>query len=794
MSDGPEQQTSFIRPVQDLLAGRWQIPLAIVAAIAGAATLYNLVPPPPDVEFESLVADVRLLEEAGDLHAAADAVANLLVHEPPLPPDEQAVLHNKFADLIYAVESDAAVHDRANLEKLLASSAAAGELGHPITAQERLRDADALRWLGRDLEAIDELRGALGGDLRPEDKRSAVRSLVTLLDTQPDAKLERDALLESLLEEETISPAHTWWALQQAVNTALDQNDTLRARRLLERYGDRLTSSDLKGYLDWLAASILVHEGRTQEAEPIVNWIDTWLGEHARSTEELNRFGHLPSLNRWLTGRVHLAEDRPQDALEAFDAALRWRPEPEVAVAISVGRGLALGALDRHEAARTTFEEAARRLEKLPDRRRPALHAFQDALLELYRDQEAAGDFGNALPYLELAARLTPPDERERRLGLYEALGEACGAAAEATPAGPARREFHGRAGENYERAAGLVYLDEPHLADLLWSAALQYDEAGRLGSVRRVLEQFVPGRAKDERMPRALLLLGQAYEGFGDPRTAVGWYQQVIDQHPRLAARAKVLTSRALLSLGQEHYPRAEQLLTELLTEDHIDPRAKEFRAALLMLCELLYQQGRYAEAIGRLEDFRTLYPGDAERFRADFMLANAHRRSAYELRDNPPAGVSPEAGAAESRHRFESAAQLFDRLLEDLAQVDLRNEEYALYARLGLFYRGDCLFELNTPDTLRRALATYRNAAARYEGGPEALTAHVQIANIYLRLGDLREAERALERARWLLRSIPDEAYARAGTGDRAQWETLLTTVLTSDLFSEVATAAAP
>lgn len=778
----------------NLLAGRWQIPLALVAAAVASVSLYQMLPAAPDVDFDAVMADLAVLEEAGDTLGAADSVANLLEHQPPLPDDELAVLHDRLSELIYRAEADAEAHDPDNLRRLIDSSRQAAALGKPPTPRGQLRVARARLWLGEEDAALASLRDVLNLSLSPTDRRIAVRDLADLLERRPEAKLERRQLLEDLLSDAQLAADQAWWALHSAVEDALDEADTVRARALLEKYGDRLKTSDLKGYGDYLEALVLVAEGRPQEAEPLVQWIDTWLSEAPRTSAALDHFGHLPSLNRWLMGHIHLTEDRPQDALEAFEAALAGEPESDIRIAASVGRGMALGALDRHAAARAAMEEALETIEKQPGAYWRAVRAFQKALLELYEEQYERDEFAAALGYLELAARLTPTSDPERRLALYEQLGEAAREAARTTSDPQAQRRFSLLAGRSFEQAADLVDMNDDRLATLLWSAAEHYDEAGRLGPLRRMLERFVPGRNGHPNMPMALLLLGQAYEGFGDLPTALSWYERLIATYPRLeeAVRARVLSAKVLLSLGPERFAEAERILMDLLTSGHVDPSAAAYREALLCLCDLLYDQERYAEAIGRLEDFCTLYPDDDEQYRARFMKANAYRRSAFQLRDEAPKGASVEAARSEARARLQAAATLYGDLLEDLRQVPEPTGELEMYTRLALFYRGDCLFELNEPEALQLALATYRNAAARFEGNPMALTAHVQIANIHLRQGELTEAARALERARWLLRTVPDQAYARSGSGTREDWRRFLDTVLTSDLFREVFAAA--
>jgi tetratricopeptide (TPR) repeat protein len=777
------------QPTDNLLTGRWQIPLALVAAIAGSVALYRLIPSAPDVDFDALMADVAVLENSGDTLAAADAVANLLEMDPPLPPAQRAELHDRLADLVFQAERGAAEHSKQNIDRLRDHDRAARDLGWPATPQAALRDAYASLWLGQEEAALRGLRSVLEQELPVDDRRAAMREVADLLDRKPEARQERQHVLNMMLADENLSSGYLWWALRRAVRDRLDEGDTVQAERLLERHADRLSSSNLRGYLDYLRAWVKLYEGRPEEAAPLAHWVDQWLGEAASDHRDLDRFGHLPSLNRWLMGRVNLALQRPQDALEEFDAALDYKPEHDLYVAATVGRGLALGALDRHAAALDAFRSAVERLRAGKGRKRHAIAEFQQALLQLFEQRRALGDFASALEYLGLAAELTPEDDRARQLELYEGLGQAYAEAASRVDDPERQREYHEQAGRNLERAAERVAYDEPHLAALLWAAASEYDQAGRIGGVRRMLKQFVSGRSDDPRMPQALLQLGRAHEAYGELNDARELYERLIDDYPRLeeATRAKVLMAGILLSMGPEKYAEAERILADLLTAGDVAPDAAMFRDALLTLCELLYYQGRYAEAIGRLEDLLKLYPHDPEHFRSRFMLADAYRRSAYALRETAREGGSP-AAERESDSRFRAATDLYGELLADLEKIPALDQAQRLYTRLALFYRADCLFELNTPETLQDALTAYRNAAARYDGEPAALTAQVQIANVFLRLGNVTEAARAVERARWLVRTIPRESYTPLYGGSPDEWERFISVVMSSALFRDV------
>jgi len=775
-----------------LLKNRWQIPLAFAAVAVGGTALYRLIPSSPPPDLDALLADVRVLEQAGDTLAATDAVANLLQAnlEPPLSPAQQALLHSRMADLIYGAERSTDTHNTSNVKKLLEHSAAARDLGAAETGSTLLRAALAHQWLGEEDAAVRGFRACLEEELNRRDRRTALRGLVELLIRRPEANLERRQVLDRLLADEDVAPAQLWWALHHAVEDALGDQDTRRAHELLEAHSDRLKTSDLKGYLDFLRACIMLREGRLEEAAPLARWVDEWLQQDDRTTRELDSFGHLPTLNSLLMGRIHLAEDRPQQALSAFEEGLRYQPRPRLQISLTVGQAIALAALDRHEAALEILRAALSEDVLPPEHRRQAIAAFQRTLQRLFDRQQARADHINALAYLSLAAELTPGDEPERELDLCEKLGRACQTAVPLLSDPQRQRACHEQAARSLERAADLVQIDEPRLAALLWEAAVEYDKAGRIGDARRVLERFAQGRSENPLMPQALLQLGHACEACGQPQEALRWYRRVIAEYPRLeeTSRAKLRMAGVLISLGPERHADAERTLAELLEDGRVAPKAAVHRDALLELCELLHHQRRFAEAISRLHDFHTLYPDDPDRLRVEFMLADAHRLSGYALRDNPEAAPSASTAEEESRRRFREAEQLFAQLLNDLADQSQTNKALELYRRLGLFHRADCLFELNEPETLQAALALYQTAAARYDQTPAALTAQVQIANTHLRLANLTEAARALERARWLLRSIPDEAYAQGDGGDREEWSRFLSVVCSSDLFRDV------
>lgn len=766
--------------------GRWQIPLALVALFAFVGTLRQLAPSEPTLNVDQIIGDVELLLAQHRYVDASDAAANLLVMKPPLPAERQAQLHDLLAHAIFGATAGQPIPSQHNARLLVEHRLQAIELGRRAEPTELVELAEGYIWLDYDRAAIDALRQALAGDPPGSVRRTALYALIRLLDARPEAYEERRKYLQALLEEEGVATDFVWWALEYAVGDALDRGDTGAAWGLLEQHGLRFKRSDLRGYWEFLNAWILTGEGRHDEALPLVTWVDDWTGDNLTQASALRRGGFLPLLNRWLAGKIELAEQRPQDALRTFDYVLAQQPEGDVFVRATIGKAEALAMLERHASARSTIRAAVPRVSNKRERQFDGLARFRQLVAKLADTRAAAADDVAAIGYMELALELTPPAERQLRLTLLEQAGRLNMAAAARAQDRDTIRTLHAAAGDYLERAASLATEEEQRYADLLWDAAQQYDLAGEIESARRVLQVFTIGRDTDVRQPTAMLQLGQACEAMGELAHAVEWYERLITRFPKLeeSARAQLLSARCRVDLGLEDPATVERMLLALLEQGHIDPTANVYRDALYTLCDLLYQRERYADAISRLEDFLLLYPRDPQIFRVRFVLADCYRRSAESLGESQN-GPMPRV-QAESRQRYTRAAELYSQFLANAANDADRTPALELYERLSLFYRADCLYALGADDDLREALALYKQAAARYQGTPAALNAQVQIANINLRQGQVTDAARAVERARWLLRSMPDNAFAgSAEAADRAYWDKYLTALASSRLL---------
>lgn len=782
-------------------AGRWQIPLALAAVALSGVTLMKLSPQVRPQQVDAAFADIVHLAKAGAYTDAADAAANLLHMEPPLPEAQQARLHNFLANLIYERQRQLEQPARAAVHQLLEHHREAEALGHPQDTEALMRLATARDWLGDARAAAFHYREVLERDPRPADRRAALRRLIALSKGQPQQAPARRRHITELLEDPTATATDVWWALRQGVADALDVGDTLLARRLIESHGQRLANSNFTGYLEHLRALVLVHEGRYDEAAPVIFWVEDWLRESApQLSADMDDLGKLPALNQWLLGRMELEDLRPQTALQAFDEALGLHPSEDLRIAATVGRAQALSMLERHEAALATFREVT---EELFPGRRPspaAIATLRAGLVKLFDQRYAREQYDTALGYLELAAGLLAGADEETQLELYETLGQALRATALAADEG--HPNAVGRSRREYNRAAGAALAKAAPLAlegaaeryhGLLWEAAEAFDAAGYIADARRQLNQFIETATNDPRRPRAYLRLGQGYAVQGLYDEAIATYRELIDAFPKLeeAARAQVYIADCQLAGGPAGFEDAAATLEDLLAGPYVEPEAPVFREAFLRLGELRYHQGAYADAIGRLEAFQQLYPDDPEIPRVLFLTAETYRKSGEALRAQVADAEHPARLRGEAKHRLQVAADLYGQYLRRISDTAAGDARLSQYERLALFNRGNCLFQLNTPEALREGIETYRQAAALYETEPAALTAQVQLANAYLRLGLTSEAARAVERARWLLRNIPADAFDDSvNASSRNDWDQYLATIASSRLFADVGT----
>jgi TolA-binding protein len=433
------------------------------------------------------------------------------------------------------------------------------------------------------------------------------------------------------------------------------------------------------------------------------------------------------------------------------------------------------------------------------------------------------GRLEQALGYLKLAAGLVPPIDHaaqatySRRLAdLQFELGRAASSRAAARTGnakadGEAARKYLAEAGEEYLRLAKLSTLDPSATTSAVWQAAESFDLAGERARMIEVLETFVREYTDDMRVPEALLQLGRARQAAGQIPKAIAAYQRNLTEFPRTPAALGSLIPLSDCFRQTGATDKAEQILLRVVTPRPgddlalITPEAPEYQDALFRLGDLYVEAEQYEKAISRYEEALDRYGKDPRADLATYRLADCYRRSAAQIRRDVarPENVAYKDGLlAMHQKRLQRANQLYQAFIDryekrsDASLSDLER----MSVKLSHLYCADCVYDLSLVSGMQdtepfaRSLSMYEKAAWTYQREPIAMSAYVQIMNCYLHMGKVPQAWMALQRARWALRNIPDEEFAKFSPGqDRAYWDNYLGWLEKKPTFASVALAKA-
>jgi TolA-binding protein len=401
---------------------------------------------------------------------------------------------------------------------------------------------------------------------------------------------------------------------------------------------------------------------------------------------------------------------------------------------------------------------------------------------------------------LGLSRLLAPPvvskvRALEVRAEAHQAWGQSLLVTADSQPRD--RAETLRRQGRLQLRLAGGVYteLARRELASRLypeqvWKAAAAYGQGQDYPSAVRLLRLYLQNESR-KRHAQGLVELGEALLALGECPQALEALGRCMEQYPRDAVsyRARLLAGRAAAVQGD--LAQAEAFLRANLDGQSLTPASKEWRDSLFALGQLLVEQGRWAEAMRRLEEAVARYGDAPQAIEARYLIAGAACRAAEAVREHAdhagvvPGGVGASADAGEgSRARRDAEAKpLWEkaiaayrgvrdalagrdpRELSEAEQAMLRNCRFALgevYAALGRY---------------EEAVAAYTEAANAYPDRPEVLEAYVSLAKVYRGMDRAAQARTSLEQARLALTRIPGKARFDETTNySRTQWNSVL------------------
>lgn len=474
-------------------------------------------------------------------------------------------------------------------------------------------------------------------------------------------------------------------------------------------------------------------------------------------------------------------------AIAQFERIGRLFPETPESFAADFRRADLLRRAGRDAEAASVYRQVLRAVIEPENYSNPWLpiESLRQDMVAAYQHYVDTGQFDGAL---EIAKSLSPLFPRTRAMQLtaetYAAWGKRLLEQSETAP--PAQRGSlamqgrarYRRAGRTYRRLAELM-LTSRQYPEILWRGATALMWGQDFAGAKEMLDQYLRDRAR-ERHPQALVMLGQALLSLGQVEPALEALGECIDFYPRDAAayRARLLAAQASMEKGDAR--RAESLLMDNLGGEFLTPASIEWRDSLFLLGQLLYQQGRYEEAVRRLEEAVARYPETPKAVEARYLAARGYQRAAEDLRDRIRQNLAGATRPSQTREyhdllskALEAYRQLQTALLKRQQDADLPDDQKAIL-RNCYFAIGGVLFELGQYEAAIEADSATVN---RYQNQPEALDAYLRIAWAYRRLGRTADARSAIEQAKTALaRMKPDADFQETTNYSREQWSQLL------------------
>jgi tetratricopeptide (TPR) repeat protein len=777
----------------------WQVPLLLAGIVGfgyGVRALVRTIKPIP---FARQVQGVEgLLNE--QKYGEAIQQINLLA---PYYKDaaQQAELEKLAGDAIFLAQRQQVTPVRANYEAVATHYQRALAWGLAPTVEMNERWGETALALGDAELATEKLEAAIA-DTSGESAvlQRYVRNLTAAyLETsqRPKALALVNRLLEGKPGESTDAQEQYTWGLCKRIEIVLGMNAPAAVEHAVTEA--RAALSTLKERDP--GGRVLVWIGRAELDRGQLAAAERDLGEARRrfAVHHLDDGRAAILLGKILESRGDLAgaEGLFKEVAASQVGTSIWAAARLGRAEIAVRRGMLDSAamLDDYR-----YVIAAVKDDQSPVGRKPELLGRENvrtSLLDAYQRAWDGKETQAALTFLALEQRLEESESpenvlrravtRERRG--QEMMTEAQKADPAARPAAlAAGRAMLADAADDYLRHSKMTTLLDEESGNSLWKAGTLLDAAGQTMRAAAVFERFTIQRPRDPRQAEGLLTLGQLYESAGMPDKALTFYERNLKENPKTPAAYAAVVGRARCYAAlaakaarpedkQTLLDKAEATLLSLVQENtDLQPSAREFRESLLALGDLYYANGRWADAVLRLDEVLTRYPNDPAVPRVTFMLAQSYRKSAADIAEalkNPAIERRSDLERARTE-RLLSAAGYFSRVISllDVEAMGIASatigqhrpltELEEQYLRSSYLDRAECLFLRGDYD---QAIKLYDETAARFPEEVLAVEAYVQIVNAYWKLNQPALADAAAQRGQRVLQRVPDAAFGDSG-----------------------------
>ena len=778
------------------------MPLLLLSLGLFAYAAYLFIDPKPGLSVEQRIDGARGFLRAGRPDAAVDQLNKLLASEKLALPNEARV-RLLLAESLEAAQKQLNIDLDVNHERIVEQTRVALSQGIKSEAEIYRRLGDSYRALDKPAEALASYRRAISLD--PTRALALQRRVIELQLAQSDPA-PAEPSLEDYLRLEGLTDAERAWALSRKAELLVNRGMYFEAKAMLgeaRRFdGDPVAQGQVHYGLGYCAWKL----GDLPEAERLLRV----------ARDQLKSQHPLDADAAYALGRIRQDRDDPKEAVSFYEHVIEDHPDSPVAPLARLGRGVCRVALGSDDAGLTDLHDLVDEIGAKKSRQRyraDVLAGLRDAASTL----AVRGNFQGALELMSYEQTLEPepaPEFYSRIAAVFERRADQVEKTLPESPDAATRlrrtkqvQDLRTKAGDAYVAFSRSVTLDDDKAhGDALWKGVDLYDRAGNVQHAISALELFVAERPDDGAAPEALLRLGRAYRAAGLYDKAISSYQRNQSRYPQSLAASKsgVPLAQAYIAKGPASYAAAESALLRVVEDNPlITPEAQEFREALFELAQLFYRTERYEEAVSRLEELTDRYPQDERKSQVLFMMADSYRKSAALLNVNVnagpvaerpvPGGVGAGAGPARARENEAAAAKrdrlarargFYDKVIELHRDSAPAQEVDRLHLKLAHFYRADCVYDLGRYE---EAIKLYDTASLKYQDDSSSLAAYVQIVNSYCALGKLDEAKTANERAKWLLRKMPENAF-RDGSFSmpKAYWEQWLKWTGNTGLFA--------
>jgi tetratricopeptide (TPR) repeat protein len=767
----------FDPALADRSRGQWQVPLFLLGVIVlSGALIARPYAGPPSLakQLDNELNQLRdLLSRGPNEIREALQKAQHLVERQDLPPDRAGevrflvgLAHIRVAEL--NLEGLPETHWKAARQYL--EEASRGRLPEHDAGRVRYGLAKVADKLGDNVEQVAALLAASAeyADDPVEGWSLLIESYLKL--PKPDLEGARKAneKLRAVLPatEEALAPAF----LQEG-EILLGQGKPEEARKALEKITVR-APAPLYAKARRLLARSFQDERRWSDAAALWNEL---LAQPKGEPGDPMRQRMLYDL-----GLCYRKQEMPLEAIRTWEQCLE--PDSPEARAAAVQVAELQIQQGRPARVKALYEQALRDVQRPEDWKNPLLDgaAVQAGCESGIQSLARSGKYENALDLIGAYQRLAPPVKAARLKADVTADWANTFLERAAQPNEPRLREEDLATGRKLLHQAGDAYLAAAELvqgteqSDLLWLASQTAVEA--LDSKRAILllGRFLNLKSTTtdrKRLGKGWFQLGESLRKERSPQAEEAYHNSITHSVHPFDYKARFQLAQAAILLGQTD--AAIEMLDQNIKLMHIEPDPETQAQTLFALSDLLFQKGRWNDAVQRLEEALSRFPKQPQTPRAHFQLGVSYMKLAMQqhvaLSEN---GFRDEEVRRHIQELYrgwlDKACIEFENLAQFLQLPEASDRLPPEESSAIPFLAAECRFNLGD---YPRALEIYMRLLDRYKGRLEALNALGGIARCYAATEQWDKLGRTLEDIRLGVKSIEDPAVRQA-------WEQWLNT----------------